>query len=632
MRGSRGYPKGSPYSTVPEGLLLRPAIPTDEIFQSEGTYGPKANFKISVRELPDYGRFRVTVTAARYDDGLLLDPGEPARDPDAPAAIVIRNPGRQQTVTIDQGGLFQVDLYEAERPRPPRPAAPSLLTEGLAGPWPADGGGPGRLEGDARYVDSPFGKALSLDGEGDSAVISRSEAMDVGEGDFTVAAWLHPRQLRRTGIVALGARQWTHGWYLETIGGQGAFRIETTRPDKVSNGGVTSPKGVIRKDAWQHVAAVVKRGEEQTRLYVNGYLVASGTVGPENLDNPGMDLHLGRLPGGNHFHGELDEVRLYRRALDESELQALVEPGRELAEPPPEEPQEVTLKLGEREYSAKLGQPAFLVVRLDAGSLNVETTHTGVKGISRVVMTPLSDDLELSRRFVAFEKRFPRLGVHLGLRRDCGSTFAPVGAPQTVRGGELARYVFEGAIRDYPSPDVEKDNVNYLAGIREIAVRSEYTDGRDLPRLLVRSVEFEGPLYENWPPRPASEHLHRLGPQGRLCGLRAGDRERFRYEGLPPSRHGLRKSDSHGGVQAIARRRTRFPREHRGLVAGCADIAAIPVSGREEHHAGTGADLKTSSWPRSSPIFCGTALRTARRWSLPPAASSAAGWMARWRG
>jgi hypothetical protein len=43
--------------------------------------------------------------------------------------------------------------------------------------------------------------------------------------------------------------------------------------------------------------------------------------------------------------------------------------------------------------------------------------------------------------------------------------------------------------------------VNYLAGVREIGVRSEYTDGRDMPRLLVRSIEFEGPLYEMWPPR-----------------------------------------------------------------------------------------------------------------------------------
>ena len=79
MRGNTGYPKGDPYSTVPQGLLLRPAIPSDEIFGGDGTYGPKANFKISLRELPDDGRFRVTVMAAKYNDGLLLDPGTPSK-------------------------------------------------------------------------------------------------------------------------------------------------------------------------------------------------------------------------------------------------------------------------------------------------------------------------------------------------------------------------------------------------------------------------------------------------------------------------------------------------------------------------------------------------------------------------
>ncbi len=92
------------------------------------------------------------------------------------------------------------------------------------------------------------------------------------------------------------------------------------------------------------------------------------------------------------------------------------------------------------------------------------------------------------------------MGVHLGLRRDCGSTLAPVGPPQTVAGEKLAKYVFEGAIRNFPSPSLGKDNVNYLAGVHEIGVRGEYTDGRDMPRLMIRSVEFEGPYYESWPP------------------------------------------------------------------------------------------------------------------------------------
>src|SRR5258708_18877748 len=79
FRGSGGYPKGQPHGTVPQGLLLRPAIPNEEQFDGDGTYGPKANFKISLRELPDHGRLRVTPTAATYNDGPLLDPRAASR-------------------------------------------------------------------------------------------------------------------------------------------------------------------------------------------------------------------------------------------------------------------------------------------------------------------------------------------------------------------------------------------------------------------------------------------------------------------------------------------------------------------------------------------------------------------------
>jgi hypothetical protein len=249
------------------------------------------------------------------------------------------------------------------------------------------------------------------------------------------------------------------------------------------------------------VAAVVRRGKGATRLYVNGYLAGKGDTGPANLDNPRMNLHLGRIPGAQAFRGDLDEVRIYRRALDEAEIQALLEPGRQFVQPPPEKPQDVLLTLGDRRFSGKLHQPAFLAVRLEAGALPLKAEYSGFRDLDRVVLTPLAEGSALGQRFQTFEKRSPRVGVHLGLRRDCGSTFAPVGLPQVVAGTKLKPFVFEGAIRNFPSPDVEKDNVNYLAGIREIAVRSEYTDDRDMPRLLIRSVEFEGPFYETWPPK-----------------------------------------------------------------------------------------------------------------------------------
>ena len=105
VRGTPGYPKGQANQVIPSGLVLRPAIPSGEIFGQSNTYGPMANFKISLRELPDGGNFRVTVKAAKYDDGLLLDPGAPSATENADT-IICREPSTNlQTVTIKQPGI-----------------------------------------------------------------------------------------------------------------------------------------------------------------------------------------------------------------------------------------------------------------------------------------------------------------------------------------------------------------------------------------------------------------------------------------------------------------------------------------------------------------------------------------------
>src|SRR6185369_4117790 len=131
------------------------------------------------------------------------------------------------------------------------------------------------------------------------------------------------------------------------------------------------------------------------------------------------------------------DVRLYRRPLDEAEVLALVQPGKQFVGKPPDTKQELTLTLGDREFSGTLRQPAFLVARLEAGELPVRARYNGVHDLDRSVFSPLPAGNEVAKRFLTFEKRSPRLGVHLGLRRDCGSTFAPVGPPQTVSSGKL---------------------------------------------------------------------------------------------------------------------------------------------------------------------------------------------------
>ncbi len=518
VRGSDGYPKGLAYQPGANGLLLRPAIPSAELFGVESTYGPRANFKISLRQLPDHGRFRVTVRAARVDDGLLLERGAVVRKV-ADGAVVVEQPTADvkdpQPVEIKVAGIYQVDAFRRVGAAEGKKLVvdDSKLGDSLIGAFPLDGDArrlpleeppakvAGKVVGGAKFVDSPFGKSVALDGKTGHIVVPRDEGMKVGDGEFTVAAWIRPTELRQAGIVCLG-RYGQQGFVFDMPNGQGVLRVETFKAAKQRNGTVMSRPGAIRRGQWQHVAAVVRRDDKMTRLYVNGFEVAVGKIAKWDLDDPKVDLHIGRVPGSQLFKGNIDEVRFYRRALAVAELQALIEPGRKFATAPPnEKPENLGLTLGDRHFTGLLVQPAFLAVRLPVGPVKLAARWGNGQQVGRIVLTPLADDDAVAIRFAAFEKRVPRLGVHIGLRRDCGSTLSPVGTAVPVRSTELTDYRFEGAIDNFPSPDVEKDNVNYLAGIREIGVRSEYTDGRDMPRLVVRSVEFEGPYYEQWPPK-----------------------------------------------------------------------------------------------------------------------------------
>ena len=266
------------------------------------TYGPKANFKISLRQLPDFGRFRVTVKAARYDDGLLLDSHDkqdtqPTSD-DRPADFVSHRSEQSEEVDVPQGGrVYRVDVIRKMLDRSQQPQDDARLNESLAGHWQFDGQAnssdgtlSGKLVGDAQWSASPFGQALQLDGKEDALVVERTPAFDVGTGDFTVSAWINPKALRQGGIVCLGKYSWTQGWYLDMPDNQGRLRIETAGPDSVSNGTVTSAPGTLVANTWQHITAVVRRGENDTRLYVNGYAVAKGTIGPSLIGQPESQL------------------------------------------------------------------------------------------------------------------------------------------------------------------------------------------------------------------------------------------------------------------------------------------------------------------------------------------------------
>ena len=173
----------------------------------------------------------------------------------------------------------------------------------------------------------------------------------------------------------------------------------------------------------------------------------------------------------------------------------------------------VTADIGKRTFSKRL-KPfppppdpdgnlvgPFLMARFSAGPITIKVGCGDGRNLKEAWITPVADDSEVAREFASFEKRVPHLSVHMGLRTDVGPRLSRFDVPKPVPSEKIERYSFRAPVSGFASQDTEEDNPNYLAGLQEFGIRSEPTDDRQIPRALIRAIEFEGPYHEIWPPR-----------------------------------------------------------------------------------------------------------------------------------
>ncbi len=218
------------------------------------------------------------------------------------------------------------------------------------------------------------------------------------------------------------------GWYLEHVRQQGQFcGFET------SGRGTRSERDRVfpRREPFAPTPGSMSRpwcGAAGTRPALCEWLPGGERrrSGSAQFDDPKADLQLGHIPGAAPFQGELADVRLYSRPLDEAEIQALVQPGKQFVQPNPETKPRRDADPGRAAILRRVaaagvpGGPA----RCGAAARSA-SEHRRPRNWIAWCSRRSPPGSELAKRFLAFEKRSPRLGVHLGLRRDCGSTLAP---------------------------------------------------------------------------------------------------------------------------------------------------------------------------------------------------------------
>jgi len=242
----------------------------------------------------------------------------------------------QLTIETVTGGTYLIELGSFDQRRADGFIVVTLYNPGctpapsnMIAWWPLDeqtGPNAVDLQGTANgtWVGSPVQDFGIVQGALRFTPTSYVNAIGVGNHnplDLTIDAWVKPTALPPSGTDAIIVdRNFMYEFAITSAG----ELLMVTQPCPVSQV-FTSVGAGITPGVWKHVAVTVNSVTDQVRFFVNG--VAVGTAGPPyggvsycyNVPN--------RWTIGGDYTGLLDEVEIFTRALNQSEIVAIFNAG-----------------------------------------------------------------------------------------------------------------------------------------------------------------------------------------------------------------------------------------------------------------------------------------------------------------
>ncbi len=173
----------------------------------------------------------------------------------------------------------------------------------------------------AVFTEGKKGKGLNFDGVDDYVSIGVDRLEWINGGSLTLTAWFKS-------VVNP-----THSAAKLILSIEGFYFIGLQANDETTPGGIkgtvtgsssTAIKGTkdLRDDKW-HFAALTYDGKTQ-KLYLDAALIGSSGVSAADITSVDRNTKIGaNFDGKQQFHGKIDEVQIYNKALSEQEIREL---------------------------------------------------------------------------------------------------------------------------------------------------------------------------------------------------------------------------------------------------------------------------------------------------------------------
>ena len=163
--------------------------------------------------------------------------------------------------------------------------------------------------------DGKSGNAYSFD-YANSLTVADSSSLNIVTNSVTISGWFQPylnvSDMASTYPILLMKRPWYEGGYCaHFIKSKGNIIMQYCWDNGSANTQTTTS---FQQNVWYHYTGILDGN--QLRVYINGNLESSVTVSAQMGSSAGYDLTI----GGN-FTGKIDEIAVWDRALNLTEVQ-----------------------------------------------------------------------------------------------------------------------------------------------------------------------------------------------------------------------------------------------------------------------------------------------------------------------